>query len=138
MSRSGYIDDCEHLAMWRGRVASATRGKRGQTFFKRLVESLEAMPEKALVAHDIRNDDGDVCALGAAIVCLNGEKLASALDPEDHDAIGGVLNISPCLVQEVEHMNDEWGDPRETPQHRYDRMLAWAKSQITKEPTDAS
>jgi len=39
MSRSGYSDDCEgsELAMWRGQVASAKRGKRGQRFFRELV-----------------------------------------------------------------------------------------------------
>jgi hypothetical protein len=36
MSRSGYSDDNDDVALWRGRVASATRGKRGQAVARRL------------------------------------------------------------------------------------------------------
>ena len=39
MSRSGYCDELEQseLAMWRGQVASAIRGKRGQAFLVELL-----------------------------------------------------------------------------------------------------
>ncbi len=39
MSRSGYTDDCDEseLNLYRGSVMRATRGKRGQEFFKALV-----------------------------------------------------------------------------------------------------
>lgn len=45
MSRSGYSDDCENVAMWRGQVASAIRGKRGQTMLRDLVLAQEVMYE---------------------------------------------------------------------------------------------
>lgn len=64
MSRHGYSDDCEHVAMWRGVVASATRGKRGQAFFRALVDALDAMPEKRLIAGLLEDAEGSVCALG--------------------------------------------------------------------------
>ena len=57
MSRSGYTDDLDDdLAMgrWRGMVASATRGRRGQKLLTDLLAALDAMPEKALVAKQIR------------------------------------------------------------------------------------
>ena len=53
MSRSGYIDDLDdplELGRWRGRVASAVRGKRGQRLLRDLLDALDAMPEKRLVA----------------------------------------------------------------------------------------
>jgi hypothetical protein len=57
MSRSGYSDDCEDVlawGRWRGRVASAIRGKRGQAFLKELLAALDALPEKRLVANDLK------------------------------------------------------------------------------------
>ena len=48
MSRSGYSDDIDdnwaHI-MWRGRVASSIRGKRGQAMLRELLAALDAMPE---------------------------------------------------------------------------------------------
>ena len=52
MSRAGYGDDMEDpldLGRWRGQVASATRGKRGQRLLRDLLAALDAMPEKRLV-----------------------------------------------------------------------------------------
>ena len=102
MSRSGYSDDYndEHgaLAMWRGRILSATKGKRGQQFFRDLVAALDAMPEKRLIANSLEDDDtGAVCALG----CLAKAK-GAVLDPDDttdYDKLGATFNIAPCLSQ---------------------------------------
>lgn len=60
MSRSGYTSECENFAMWRGRVASATRGKRGQSFFRALLAALDAMPEKSLITHALETETGEV------------------------------------------------------------------------------
>ena len=149
MSRSGYSDDYddEHgaLAMWRGRISSATRGKRGQKFFRDLVAALDAMPEKRLIANNLEDDDtGAVCALG----CLAKAK-GAALDPDDttdYDKLGVTFNIAPCLSQEVMFMNDEAG-PRadtyttagfrrggETPEQRWTRMRRWAVEQLRPTP----
>lgn len=68
MSRSGYCDDydCDPLPLgrWRGQVASAIRGKRGQAFLRELVAALDAMPEKRLIANDLEQA-GNVCAIAA-------------------------------------------------------------------------
>ncbi len=50
MSRSGYVDDIDNLALinWRGAVKSAIQGKRGQAFLRALVDALDAMPETSL------------------------------------------------------------------------------------------
>ena len=56
MSRSGYhdnMDDPLELGRWRGRVASAIRGKRGQRLLRDMLAALDAMSEKRLVADEI-------------------------------------------------------------------------------------
>lgn len=55
MSRSGYSDDLDSWSMirWRGAVTSATRGARGQAFFREMLAALDAMPEKKLIADDL-------------------------------------------------------------------------------------
>jgi hypothetical protein len=46
MSRSGYDESCDDnwgLICWRGAVASALRGRRGQAFLRELVDALDAV-----------------------------------------------------------------------------------------------
>lgn len=132
MSRSGYSDDLtqQSLAMWRGRVASSARGKRGQAFFVALAAALDAMPEKALIAHDLIKD-GAHCALGV-LGAARGLPIET-YDPEDADTIGGAFNIASCLAQETVFENDEavWN---ETPEARWIRMRAWVAKQIKAAP----
>lgn len=125
MSRSGYSDDCDdnwELIKWRGQVASATRGKRGQAFLRELIAALDAMPEKRLIAHDLRRN-GEVCALGSVGV-RRGIDL-DALDPEEYGAIAAAFGIAHQLVQEIEWENDEGGYD-DTPEQRWQRMRDWA------------
>lgn len=129
MSRSGYSEDCDNnwdMIKWRGWVASATRGKRGQAFFRELVSALEAMPEKRLIEDELRKD-GEVCTLGA-LGAKRGVDLES-ISPDDHDRLATTFDVSSKLIQEVEYENDE-GGYRETPEQRWTRMHAWAKNQL--------
>ena len=94
MSRSGYSDECDgsELAMWRGVVASATRGKRGQRFFRDLAAALDAMPIKRLVSGTLETDEGEVCALG----CLAKAK-GVTLEPDDtydYDKLGKTFDMT--------------------------------------------
>lgn len=108
MSRSGYVDDDggDPLALgrWRGRVASALRGKRGQAFLRELAASLDAMPEKRLIAHELKAD-GDFCTLGV-LGDARGIDLEK-LDPEDYDGVADAFGIAPCMAQEIVFENDE-------------------------------
>lgn len=126
MGRTGYIDDhCEDqwsFIMWRGAVASSIRGKRGQAFLRELVETLHAMPEKALIAHALRKE-GSVCAIGS-VGARRGIDLEK-LDPEDYDAIAQAFGIASPLVREIEWMNDEAGY-QDTPETRWQRVRDWA------------
>ncbi len=127
MSRSGYTDDCEDVALWRGQVASAIRGRRGQAFLRELVVALNAMPEKRLISQELQSG-GEVCALG----CLGRAKSISLenVDPEDHYKLAALFNIAHQLVQEVEWWNDEGAWDTETPEQRWQRMLKWAISNL--------
>lgn len=132
MSRHGYSDDCEHLAMWRGIIASATRGKRGQAFFRALVEALDAMPEKRLVAGDLETEEGAVCALG----CLGKARgiAVGSLDTHDWVGLGEAFDIAPQLAQEVMFMNDEGG--ARAPENRWKLIRDWAARQIRVDPKE--
>ncbi len=129
MSRSGYIDDQYDWGTirWRGQVASAIRGKRGQAMMIAIVNALDALPEKKLVAESLVCDGG-YCTLGAVGVS-QGMDIA-ALDPEDMETVASKFDVAEQLAREIVWMNDEgaWSD--ETPEHRWVRMRAWAASKV--------
>lgn len=133
MSRSGYNEDCWgwELIMWRGAVASAMRGKRGQAFLKEMLNALDKIESKRLIAHELAAG-GEVCAIGAVGVTRGIDM--SKLDPEDRESVGRVFGIAPALAAELVFENDQdfsWGD-EETPEARYARMHRWVESQILK------
>lgn len=138
MSRHGYSDDIDQWALikWRGQVASAIRGKRGQRLLIDLIQALDAMPEKALIAEKlIDHEDGDaVCALGAVGV-KRGIPM-DGLDPEESETVAEAFDIADPLAREITYVNDEggWGHRSETPQQRWQRVRAWAISHIQPVP----
>lgn len=135
MSRSGYSEELDQwdLIKWRGQVASAIRGKRGQQFLLDLLEALDAMPEKKLIRNELRDESGCVCALGAL-----GAKRAvdiDSMDADDYDALAKSFGIAHQIAREVMFENDEcnW---QETPEVRWQRMRAWALSHVQPVPLD--
>ena len=158
MSRSGYVDDYDgddySLYLYRGTVASAIRGKRGQQFFRDLVAALDAMPDKRLVRHDFETARGSVCALGSLAKARGVADGLKDMDPEDGsnaEVLASRLNIAECLAREVIYENDELGVTytygyrggvkpvrghsrtsayHETDKERWKRMRAWAASKI--------
>ena len=128
MSRSGYTDDCEHLNLYRGSVERAIRGKRGQAFLKEMAEAMDAMPEKVLIADEIVTAEGDVCGIGSVAVARGMD--VSHLDPQDPHGIAKAFGIAYAMAAEIEYMNDEWGSPAETPEHRWTRMRKWVSENI--------
>lgn len=140
MSRHGYSDDIDQWALikWRGQVASAIRGKRGQRLLVDLVKALDAMPEKALIAEKlIDHEDGDaVCALGA--VGVKRGLAMENLDPEEYETVAEAFDVAEQLAREIAYVNDEGGHWRrgETPQERWQRVRAWAVKHIQPVPVD--
>ena len=131
MSRSGYSEDgdYEYFPLYRGQVANAIRGKRGQQFLRDLIDALDALPEKVLIAGRLQETEtGCVCALGA--VGLKRGVALAPLEPFAEDAdnvpVAKVFNIAVQLACEVQWENDEAGPSRETPRARWERVRAWA------------
>lgn len=133
MSRSGYTDHFEHafdLVRWRGTVARAIRGHRGQRLLRRLITALESMPEPWLTSHQLVAENGECCALGALYL---HEGIGHDIDHDDYEGIARDLDASPALVREIEFENDECYPGRIQPDHgktRHASMLAWAKSHL--------
>ncbi len=136
MSRSGYNDDFDSnwtLIIWRGAVAKATKGKRGQQLLRDLLAALDAMPSKRLIRNELL-EDGEVCALGALGLARGMDQQLTELDPDEPEEIAKVFGVAPALVREIEFENDEgdWQWPQETPEQRWSRMRKWVDGQITK------
>ena len=128
MSRSGYSGDCESwdLIRWRGAVASAIRGKRGQAFLLEMWKAMEALPRKELIAYELEKEGG-VCAIGS-VGKARGLDM-SELDPEDHENIASAFDIPHSLACEIMFMNDE-GQYKDSPESRFERMKAWIETNL--------
>jgi hypothetical protein len=138
MSRSGYVDDFDDgwaLIRWRGAVASAIRGRRGQKFLKEAIAALDALPDQALIATDLQNQTGAVCFLGA-VGCARGMDIGT-LDPEDSESVAAAFGISDALAREIVYLNDEAAWHSETPEQRFARMRKWAEKAIAPKPEPA-
>jgi hypothetical protein len=149
MSRSGYTDDCENPGLWRGVVANAIRGKRGQAFLRELAAAMDAMPVKELIAEELINDDGECCTIG--VVCKSRGVDVSKIDYQDTHEVGDAVGIAAALAAEIEYENDEcghryetvphkpknawekdfrWQRVEETPAERWQRMRKWVESKL--------
>ena len=135
MSRSNYSDGLDQwdLIRWRGAVASAIRGRRGQAFLREMLEALDALPEPRLISHDLIVENAlvkecGVCAIGAVGVKRRVDM--SELDPEDSERIAAAFGISDALTREIEFVNDEMNYKPETPEQRFIRVRNWVESQI--------
>jgi hypothetical protein len=164
MSRSGYSydddDDNWSLIKYRGAVASAIRGKRGQALLRAVLAALDAMPEKRLIADDLvfqgdpefpypRPEEdiivggdrlvngnghvvniGDCCALGA--LARHRGMDVSNLDPHDPEYVADAFGVNDKLIREITWANDEDGPygKPETPEERFIRVRKWVAAQI--------
>lgn len=130
MSRHGYSDDCDGWALvrWRGAVASAIRGRRGQAFLREMLDALDAMPEKRLIEGDLVRTTGEVCAIGA--VCVQRGVDATSVDIDDRESIAGLVDIAEAMAAEIMYENDDGGYYPETPERRWQRMRNWVVRQL--------
>lgn len=140
MSRSNYTEDEDEpgqFAMWRGQVASAMRGKRGQAFLRDMLAALDAMPEKRLIQNSLQEPGGEVCAIGALGVKRGIDM--TAIDPEEPHQVARVFNIANQMASEIAYMNDEYfdftyvGNERRdyTPEERWQKMRDWVASKVS-------
>ena len=136
MSRSCYSDDLDNwtLIRWRGAVASAIRGKRGQAFLREMLAALDALPEKRLIGEELEKD-GEVCALGA-VGKARGIDMSN-IDPEDYDAVAATFNIPDAFAREIMFVNDDslwWKEA--TPEKRFDIVRSWVVKNLTNSKQD--
>jgi len=130
MSRSNYSDDCENQwgwIRWRGQVASAIRGKRGQALLRETLAALDAMPDKTLITDELVAN-GEFCTLGV-IGQARGIPIAD-IDPEETEVVAKLFDVAEPLVREIVYENDECGAWHETPKHRWARMRQWVAGNI--------
>lgn len=134
MSRSGYADDADNwqIIKWRGAVASAIRGRRGQAFLREMATALDVMEDKRLCVGFLERD-GDVCALGAVAVARGVRP--PEVHPDDWDEernrIAGLFGVAPALAAEIMYMNDvAWPSRKETNAERWLRLRQWVAKQI--------
>lgn len=142
MSRSGYTDDCVNVALWRGAVDKALKGKRGQAFLRELRDTLLAMPLKSLIEGSLADAQAPgVCAMGSVMVAreersgMGHDEAMQCIesrypDPEEHERIASSMGIAQAMVREISYVNDDDDGPGETGEQRYRRVLRWAESQI--------
>ncbi len=129
MSRAGYSEDIDNWAVirWRGAVAAAIRGKRGQAFLREMLKALDTQANGILIANELETDDGAVCAIGA-VGKARGVDMTQ-LDPYEGDEIAYEFGIAEALAREIVYENDE-GRWSETPRARFERMRGWIISKI--------
>lgn len=115
MSRSGYTDEFDDPwrgIMWRGRVASSIRGKRGQALLRDLLAALDAMPDKRLYPNSFATEAGEYCTLGVlgAARGIKMDDLGDADEGCDERLVADRFGVASPLVQEIMWMNDEYID----------------------------
>jgi len=143
MSRSGYSDDCENLALWRRAVENAIKGKRGQAILKEMEAALLSLPQKRLTAYEVANPGtGDVCAIGAVALKRRLDKGMDRLKaleeidkvyPEgcEADEFMEEFDVAGALLREITYINDE-SQRHDSPEKRYEKMLEWVRENIVK------
>jgi hypothetical protein len=131
MSRSGYNEDCDYdewqCIRWRGAVASAIRGKRGQAFLKEMLAALDALPAPRLIAKELVKD-GEVCAMGAVALARGLD--VSEVDPECYEIVAALFGVSEALVREIAYENDEAAWSSLMPEKRFEHMHKWIAEHI--------
>ena len=127
MNRSGYgaCDEDEADAWWRD-VANAIASPKGQAFLRELAAALDALPDKALIAKELIDEEGNCCAVGA--VCK-----ARGIDATHMDsaAVAEWLGAPLLLVAEIIDRNDCYHN--DTPETRWQRVRRWVDKRIRKD-----
>ena len=134
--------------MWRGAVASALRGKRGQAFLREMRTALDELSEPRLIAGIMVATEGidweaGVCSLGAVGIRRKMDRIElDALDNAEREEIGLAFGIAGAMAAEIQWINDEasfrvigrHGRSRwETPEQRFTRVRAWIDSRLPAE-----
>lgn len=119
MSRSGFheMDDFDVesiLATGRtqGRIASASRGRRGQHFFKSALKALDRMQDKRLAGFTFGvSDQGCMCLMSSLATETGRASVMTGLNRGDDEAIrdrmASAFDVAPVLISDLVFVNDE-------------------------------
>jgi len=156
MSRIGYIysedeDYPGQFGLWQANCSRSLKGKAGQAALRELEKALLALPKKRLIAGELENAQGEVCAVGA-LKKYRGTTETQASPTYDMEGVGRELGMPRLVAWKVVAVNDieidgsyvdaegptRYGSALRqfipvTPEERYGQMLAWVQSQIAKE-----
>lgn len=143
--------------LWEANQERSLKGRKGQEALRRLEAALLALPEPKLIADAIEDANGLVCGLGAMAKHENYEgSLALPESPsenasdeewneyyshEDSDAaaieramlaLAESLDVPKLVAIGIIYENDD-SYSAQTPEARYTKLLAWARSWLTKD-----
>ena len=138
--RVSYSDEEDwpgQFELWQANCRRSIRGKKGQAALRELEAALQALPHPRLGYDVLVEPTGEVCAIGAMMV---QRRIAAGMSREQ--AIAECSNVDSCDTQEAGEWigmpslvawsaaveNDEYR--RETPEQRYERMLAWVRGYL--------
>jgi hypothetical protein len=118
--------------LWQANCLRCIKGKKGQAALRELEQALLALPEKRLIAYELEDAEGEVCAIGALAKYRNHTPKA---DPEwEMEQVGVELGMPEMIAWKIVAMNDvelDWRWDKKTgksvqitPEERYERILA--------------
>lgn len=145
--------------LWEGARKQAFSSRRGQLNLRRLRDALIALPEPKLLSTRLADHTGAVCAMGALYVQTKIEQgierevavaqiadigveveagdgeVTDWLDTGEIERqtidIGGSLGLTTVMAVDIAWQNDFRS--KETPEERYERVLAWLNTVIREE-----
>lgn len=148
--------------LWEANLERHMRGAQGQRALRDLRDALLALPEKKLIHGRLADEQGYVCAVGAVALHRRSQKgddpaavlaeMAALLKPDERwgeiDAweaeertmnLGMSVGLKRCMAVTMSARNDGgWYAPSdETPEQRFERVLAWVESNIKPEAVAA-
>lgn len=135
--------------LYEANVRRSFSGRAGQERLREIREALLALPEKRLISRRLADEGGGVCAIGALALkrgtdagedrAVVVDRLARKITEETADwdsweveeqtlGVASELGVKRTMAIEIGYTNDEPYD--ETPEYRYERVLAWVESLI--------
>jgi hypothetical protein len=134
MSRIGISDDEEfpgQFGLWQGNCQRSIKGRVGQAALRELEAALLALPQKRLIAGELEDSEGEVCALGA-LKRYKGVAEVKAEPEWEMEEVGVELGMPRLVAWKVVALNDDEFDWRApiSPEERYEKVLTWVRKQL--------
>lgn len=136
--RIGYSEDEDfpgQFELWQANCQRSLGGSAGQNTLRELEQALIALPEKRLIAGELENAEGEVCAIGALAKHRGLTSADIHADPEEMEEVGIELGMPRLVAWKIVEVNDvELGERKYripyTPEERYELMLSWVRGRI--------